>query len=840
MKHIILFTSILAGFFLCIRPPDLRGQVPAQTVVTGYIIDSETNQPIPFAKIVFDHSNTGTSSDSSGFFRLIDVTGSKKIIISSIGFEPEEVEISVGKNQSIKVLLHGKTIELGEVRVKPAKGRYKNKNNPAVNIIDSVIKHKEDNRSENLDFLAYDKYDKTQFASSNVDDRFINSKALQKFNFVFEILDTTQLNGMKILPIYMKEKMSEYYFQKDPRETKEIVKADKMVNFDAYINREGISHYMNYLYQNINIYDNTILFVTNVFLSPLAATAPAFYRYFIEDTVSVSGVECIKLLFSPRNKEDMMFDGYLYIVTDSSFAVKKIEMSVNKQINQNWVKDVSIVQEFDKIQNLTWVIKSDEIAIDFGLTKNSMGIFGKRTVLLNNYRINQPVPQVVIKGPDLVGLANDAKNTDEFLEKNRPLQLTTSEKGIYTVTDSIKKIPAFKRTADLMFFLAAGYKDFGKVELGPINTFASFNPIEGLRFRIGGRTTTGFSQKINFDSYLAYGFADKKYKYYIGSTYSLTPRNIYQFPVKSVKISLQEETSIPGQELQFIQEDNILMSIKRGINDKLFYNRTLKIEHLNEFENHFSYRLGYSLKQMRPGGSLNFPFFRVAEAYINLRYAPQEKFYEGKQNRTPITNKYPIINFYYNIGLKSFGSDYNFHNLKLNLFKRFYPGILGYTDVILEAGKIFGTVPYPLLYMHRANQTYAFQIASYNLMNFLEFVSDEYVSLNVDHHFNGFIFNKIPLTKRLKLREVISGKILLGNVSKNNNPDYNPDLFQFPADAQGNPITYTLEQKPYIEISAGIDNIFKFFRVDLVKRLTYLNHPNVAEIGLRVKFRFDF
>ena len=186
------------------------------------------------------------------------------------------------------------------------------------------------------------------------------------------------------------------------------------------------------------------------------------------------------------------------------------------------------------------------------------------------------------------------------------------------------------------------------------------------------------------------------------------------------------------------------------------------------------------------------------------------------------------------------GNDYNYHNLKINIIKRFYPGILGFTDVILEAGKIFGTVPYPLLYVHRANQNYSYQVASYNMMNFLEFVSDEYASLIMDHHFNGFIFNKIPLAKKLKLREVVSAKILFGNLSDNNNPSANPDLFKFPVDNQGAPITFSLEKKPYIEVSAGLDNIFKFIRVDLVKRLTYLDHPNVSGLGVRVRFKMDF
>lgn len=828
------------------------GQVSIVTFVSGYIIDNETKEPIPFASIVLDSTNLGTTSNIDGFFKLAKTSSSKIIRVTSIGYEPAEVDITNGKTESLRVLMKAKTVELGEVQIRPEKTHYKNKNNPAVEIINNVIKHKELNKSENLNFLAFDKYDKTQFALSNLGDKFINHKSFKKFSFIFDNIDNKVVNGIKILPLYMKEVLSEHYYQKDPKEIKEIIKADKMVNFDGYLDRQGMSEYLNFMYQKINIYDKTITLATNIFLSPIAPTAPAFYKYFIEDTLSLNGVDCIKLVFVPRNKVDMLFDGFLYIVKDSSYAVKKIEMSVNKQINQNWIKDVRITQEFDKIQDISWLLKTDEISIDFGIKENSMGILGKRTAFYNNYRINDSIPSIVFKGPEVIHAEDATEKNPEFWEKNRPIELTNSERGIYSVADSIKKVPAFKRTLDVLFLLTEGYKDIGMVEIGPVYTFCSYNPIEGYKLRLGGRTTPKFSQKMSFDSYLAYGFADKKFKYYLGTTYSLTNSDIYHFPVKSIKISLQNETSTPGQDIQFIQEDNILLSFKRGINDKLFYNKTLKIDLVNEFENHFSYRLSYALKTLGPGGSLYFDNYRtdifstrkeyinVSEVSVNLRYAPQEKFYQGKQSRTQMINKSPIINLYYNMGSTMLGNDYNYHNLKINIIKRFYPGILGFTDVILEAGKIFGTVPYPLLYVHRANQNYSYQVASYNMMNFLEFVSDEYASLIMDHHFNGFIFNKIPLAKKLKLREVVSAKILFGNLSDNNNPSANPDLFKFPVDNQGAPITFSLEKKPYIEVSAGLDNIFKFIRVDLVKRLTYLDHPNVSGLGVRVRFKMDF
>jgi len=843
---------ILYGFLQFAVSCQVFAQSNTNIIIKGTVIDTDTNEPIPFASVELLGTKTWTTTDMDGHYKVTINVTTNKIRFSSLGYHTEIKSVSPGKSQIINARMKPTVVSINEVVIKPDKKRYKNKKNPAVELIEMVIENKSKNRKEVLDSYEYEKYEKTQFALSNFNDKLKQRKAFRKFKFVFDNVDSTTLAGSKILPVYLKETLSDYYYRKSPRQTKEIVKANKMVSFEGYVDNKGMTDYLKYLYQDINIYNSDITFLTNQFLSPIAKTAPSFYKYFIQDTTMVEGNKCVKLFFSPRNKTDMLFTGFMYIKLDSSFVVKRIEMSVNKDINLNWVKDVNIVQEFNQIQDKGWLLSTDEISIDFGLSKNGMGVFGQRTVSYKNYKVNELLPDSIFQGVDFVQNNDADKKSTTFWNTNRHQPLSKSENGVYTIIDSVKKVPAFKRTMDIMMLLISGYRDLGNFEIGPVNTFYSYNPIEGVRLRLGGRTTPKFSKKINFETYLAYANRDKKYKYYLGATYSLTDKTIHNFPVKSVKISLQDETKIPGQELQFVQEDNILLSIKRGDNNKLLYNKTFRIEHLNEFENHFSYALSYNYTRQSPGGELFFnpvnynlsdyriPYINISEVSTTLRYASHEQFYQGKLYRTPITNKYPIFQLQYTIGSKILGNDYNYQNLRVSISKRFYPSVLGYTDVIWEAGKIFGKVPYPLLTMHRANQTYSYQITSYNLMNFLEFVSDQYVSLNVDHCFNGFIFNKIPVMKKLKLREVATCKVLYGSLSDSNNPNYESGLFKLPTDNEGNPITYTLEKKPYIEASVGISNIFKFFRIDLVKRLTYLDHPNVASTGIRARFKFDF
>jgi hypothetical protein len=838
---IILIMHCLSGF---------SQKHESAVTLKGRVVDAQTKETIPFAYIQIVNTTNGTTTDVDGNFTLTTNMLHFSIKISYVGYKTETIEINPARTKLLEVKLVPESRLLEEVVVKPK--RYKNRNNPALELMEKVIANKSNNKQDAIQYYKNEKYEKILFGLSDIKPEFKQKKAFKSFQFAFNNSDTTILKGKEVLPIYIKEDISDYYFRKSPKSEKEIKKANKMVSFDGYLSDQGITEYLKYMYQDINIYSNDITFLTNRFLSPVASTASGFYKFYIIDTSLVANDRCVKVFFAPRNKTDLLFQGYLFVMLDSTYAIRKIDMTVNKDINLNWVKQVNIVQLFDKSSDHGWLKSTDDIKIDFGLTKGGMGIYGQRTVSYKNFDFDQIDIEKKLGTRDSEISDSINKHSEDYWNLHRHLQLSKSEKGTYAMIDSVQNVPAFRKAMNITSLVLFGYRDIGYFEIGPVNTFYSYNPIEGARLRFGGRTTPKLSRKFNLESYLVYGFEDKKYKYYFGSTYSLTSRTIWEFPVKYLKVSYQNDTKIPGQELQFIQEDNILLSIKRGVNNKLFYNKTFKIEHLNEFANHFSYTLGYQYTLESPAGSLFFNYsdyqlqqnrendINISETYLNLRYAPHEQFYQGKLYRTPIFNGYPVFNLQFSLGSKFIKNDYNYQRISLTVNKRFNLSIIGYTDIVWESGKIFGRAPYPLLTIHRANQTYSYQILSYNMMNFLEFVSDQYTSLNIDHCFNGFFFNKIPVLKRLKLRETLTCKILYGNVSNNNNPDIHNDLMKFPVDYNGRTITYTLENKPYIEASVGVGNIFKVFRVDVVKRLTYLDHPEVAEWGIRMRFKFDF
>jgi len=833
-RYTILFFLFLIG----IGTINLYGQQPAsKMLVSGVVVDAKSGTPLDLAYVIIEGTSQGVSTDQNGHFSITTDRKNISLKISRLGYSDANIKVLNNKSENLRIELVPVDIELNTVVVKANKIKYKNKNNPAVSLIDSVVAYRDKNRVASFDYLQYEKYEKIQFALSNVSEDFKKSAVLKDISFIFENPDTTKQAGKEVLPMYIKETLSDYYYRKTPKAENTIVKADKMANFEGYLDNKGISAYLNHLYQDIDIYSPNITFLTNQFLSPIANTAPLFYRYYIQDTLDIDGTKCIKLFFSPRNKTDMLFQGFMYITMDGSYAVKRIDMGVNKNINLNWVKDVNIAQEFVKTVDEGWVKSLDELSVDFGFNQRGMGIFGQRSVSYRNFVINLPIDDSKFKR--ILPVADSINKSDEFWQMNRHIQLSKAEEATYYNLDSIQKVPSFRTMMDVMRLAFAGFHDFGKFEIGPVSTFASYNSIEGPRVKFGGRTTPKLFNKLILEGYLAYGFKDEQFKYNIGAAYSLTRNTVYDFPVKSLRVNYQVDTKVPGQELYYVQEGNALLSFKRGVDDKRFYNKTFKAEFLDEFENHFSYTLGYNYTRQSPGGVLDFKPLDISELSLRLRYAPKEQFYQGKMFREIVPSRYPIITLDYINSSKFLGGDYNYNSVKLNFFKMFYPGIIGYTAVRIEGGAVFGEVPYPLLQIHNANQTYYYQSIAYNLMNFLEFVSDRYASINIDHCFNGFIFNKIPLIKNLRLREVVTLKVLYGGLSRDNNPDFNSSLMKFPVNKKGITTTFPLENKPYVEVGCAVANILNFVRIDFIQRVSYLNHPNVARSGVRIMFKFD-
>ncbi len=826
--------------------------ITAQTVVKGKITNSATQQPMAFVSVYFKDGK-GVSSGEDGTYLLSTINDKRtEIVFSYGGYKTITRKIEPGKEITLDIQMEQPV--MNEVVVKSKRGKYRNKDNPAVELIRKVIDNKAANRISAYDYVQYQQYEKMELSLTNKPEKLMKNKLLKNYVFILDNQDTSKVEGKALVPVYLEETLSDKYYRKDPEKQKTFITGQKKVNFGEFVDNNGISNYINRLYADINVYDNNITILTNQFLSPVADAAPTFYRFYIRDTVEADGIKLIRLNFTPRNPTDLLFRGTLYVTLDGNYAVQKLNMSISKNANLNWTRELHIKQDFEKGIDGRYHVSLSNMLAEFALSKGADGgIMGERTVSFKNFVVNQSAPDSIYKAKDLALGTDPPAATDSFWTENRHQPLTAIEAKVYSNIDSLQNMKSYRRFMDIATLVLAGYKNFGDYEVGPVNAFYSFNPVEGFRIRAGGRTTPQFSKRLYLENYIAYGFKDEKTKYFLSTAYSLNKKSIYTFPMNYVKVSYQYDTKIPGQELQFVQEDNFLLSFKRGENDKFLYNNIFKAEYVREFGKNISYNLGFKHWKQAPAGAITFDKtvdnetvsvdnITTTELSAELRWAPHEQFYQGKVYRIPIFNKYPIFKLRYIAGIKGlFNSEYNYHNLNLSVFKRVYFSQFGYADVSAEGGYIFGKLPYPLLTIHRANQTYAYQLNSFNLMNALEFISDHYASVNMDYYFNGFILNKVPLIKKLKLREVASAKILYGGVRDENNPATAGSEMIFPKDnTTGSSTSFALNGQPYVEVSVGLANIFKLLRVDVVKRLTYLDNPGISTWGIRARLKFDF
>ncbi len=847
-----------------------------KTSVRGRITDAKTGETMPYVNLQFDGTAIGVTSDVDGNFYLETTTAVSKLKVTYVGYKNQFVPLKPNTLNQVTVKLEEGSNDLQEVVVKVEK--YRNKGNPAVELIKKVIENKDKNRKEGFDFYSYEKYDKVDFAINNVTDKMRNNFIFRNIKFAMENVDTNRATGKVNWPIFIREQVADVYYSKDKNQKKERVRGERNTTFADFMNSFGISNYVNNIYQDVDFYENAVELLTVQFVSPLNPIAPNIYRFYIQDTSILDGTPMAHLYFAPRNKTDLAFQGHLWVALDSTYAVRKIEAGVPKDININYVRELQLIQEYDwvatppqylveKMNDSTQktrglMLTKDEIIIDLALSDgdSTRSMLGKRKSSYKNYQLNTPLPDSLFFTGGQVLYDGDAyKKTDVYWSEKRHEELTQREKGIYKTVDTLRNYRPFKNFFKVVRILFEGYAAAGPIDIGPTNTFYSFNTIEGLRLRVGGRTNAKFSEKMMLEGYGAYGFRDEKFKGFANLRYNLGNGELNRFPYNQLRLWYQDDIRIPGQDLAFVSEDNFLLSFKRGVNDKMLYTRTVGAEYFKEYRTGFAYTFALRNVQQTPAGALKFdylsrsnaadrtdtlykPFITSSEINVMLRYAPNEKFYEGGTYRVPIVTRFPIFELYYDAGFKGIGeSDYNYHQIRFKAEKYFFIAPFGIANVIVEGGRTFGQVPYPLLTIHRANQTYAYQMENYNFMNFLEFASDKYASINIVQNFGGILFNRIPLLKKLKFREVVTFKALWGGIDAQNMPNADNQLLQFPTDAAGNPLTFALQpNKPYIETGVGIANIFKVLRFDYIWRLNYNENPNVQRSGLRVRIKFDF
>ena len=837
----------------------LSGILRAQ--ISGRVIDSGTGEPIPSANVYYENQkHVGTTTDRRGRFTLRVSGRSDTLVVSFVGYETVKRAVGAGEKRTVNVSMKSLDRELSELVVKPKKQKYSRKNNPAVELMRKVIAAKGQNDLKNNDYYRYDKYQRITFGFNNITQEFMDSGFLKKYPLLLKQVEFCPQTQTNILPLTYNETSSEHIYRKLPEAERDFVRGTNSEGLnELFATGDIVNIVLQRFFADVNIYDNSINLLERYFTSPLSEShAIIFYQYYIMDTLDVEGDKCIELSFIPRNPQDFGFSGRLWVLADSSYQVKRCLVNLPVRSSVNFISNLVIEQDFATLPNGQRVLVKDNMIAEMGALKRYHNMLVKRTTAYTGFDFS-PIADERFEQRETPreGVPQIKDNT--FWTQYRTDTLTRSEANMSKMVSDMTKKKGFGWILWIVRAFVENYVETsppGKknyVDFGPVNTVVSSNFIDKVRLRASAQTTANLNPHLFLKGYVAYGVRDRKWKYEGEIEYSFLKKQYSpeEFPRNSIAVSTRYDVMAPSDALLPTDKDNVFASFKTQTIDQMSYFRQYSVRYVYEFDYHFGITAQLRHITQTPTGSLFYrnldglmvPKLTQSEATLSLRYAPGEQVVVTKQRRHPVNHNYPIFTLMHTAGFKGvLGGDYASNYTELSLTKRFWLNSWGRIDVYARAGAQWNKVPFPLLITPEANNSYVIQRNMFNLINNMEFMNDRFVSVALQWDLSGKLFNRIPLLKRLKWREVIGFKTLYGTLTDKNNPYKQAgggELFDFPS-RNGMPTSFVMGDAPYMELNVGIHNIFKFLRVDYVRRLNYLDLPNVKKNGVRFVLQFDF
>jgi len=814
----------------------------SQTKVSGYVYD-DFNEPVAYANVYFQNSRVGTITDENGKFYLQSNNDYTALVVSFMGYDNFILELNERSTYNIKVVLQTDGEALDEVLI--YSGKTSKKNNPAIDILRKIWENRRDNGVKKFDQYKYDKYEKLQFDLNTIDSSLIKSRLFKGMEFIFTQTDTNDVTGKTFLPIFINESVSDVYGDNILNKEKEILQGNKNSGFSE---NQSLIAFIKDLYNEYNVYDNYIKIFDKSFVSPLSTTGIDNYNYVLVDSAYIDNSWSYNIVYYPRRKNELTFKGEFW-VNDTTWAIKKIDLAMTKSANINWVKDVYIEQEFDVLNDSIFLITRDYFMSDFTFRKKeeSRGVYGKRTTLYNNYEFDK-VRDKDFYERQVNPYKNQVFDRDSlFWAENRLEKLNKTEKDIYTLVDTLKTVKAFKQVYNLATVLASNYYEFDGWDFGPVFSTFGFNDVEGLRLRVGGRTYFSQNDMWRLQAFTAYGFKDDKIKYGISGKVMLDRKSRLilsagnRRDVEQLGASLTSSSDVLGRSL--VSSSPLTVAVNNTLTNINLSSLALEFEPLYNLK----FRLEGTYRTL-VGADTNLfslAFFTdeartqrqeqttQTEFSISANYTPNKKATGyGVEQYIVNTGAYPDFLLKYSRGVEGLlDSDFNYDRLQLLYRQPILLGGFGKFTSTFEAGKTFGGVPLSLLNVVPGNQTLFTLEGTFPLLDFYEFITDEYVSLHMEHNFNGRLFSRIPFLRDLDLREIITFRSVYGTLSN--------ESIMLNASTT-NPVLFAPDREIYYSYSFGIGNIFRVFRLDFHFRGNYFNMPNSRNFGITGAFGFYF
>ncbi|MDR3694793.1 DUF5686 family protein [Mucilaginibacter sp.] len=812
-------------------------------IVKGKITDLTTSESIPFATVAVKGTSIGTHTDFDGLYRLELQEKVDSITISCMGYIQKSVAISNGLEQTVNMSLKPMSNVLEEVRISP-KGYI----NPAWRILKEVVLHKAVNDPQFLKSYQYESYNRIEFDASHLGENLLNKKG---FNKVLRKADSLGLSGderTSVLPLFVSETVSDLYYQSNPSSKMENIKRTR-TNGVGFEDGTLMAQLTGSTFQQYNFYENFLSAAGKNFASPISDSWNSWYDYELKNrNTVVDGKICYEISFKPKRAKDLAFTGTIWIAKDN-YALYLIKATIEPSANLNFIHRIAIQQQMDGATGRAWLPAKNRILVEVAqISENTSGLLAKAYTVNKNITVNSGYPAGFFR--ERIVIADSAEKRDDFFwDKNRPDSITNAEKSVYGMINDVKDIPAVKNYITIADLLINGYYKTGKISLGPFLQTYSYNNVEGNRLRLGFRTNSDFDKKWILGGYIAYGTGDNDFKYGGNVDYIISRKNWTEAGI-SFKHDLNQVALLSDN---YLYHRNNLFGAFTGFGSisksKVFFENHLALYIRRDLFRGFTEKISYANWSLNP----LFPFsFRepnvnnisheliVSEFQFESRWSPgvQALLSENTTRQVRLKSNVtdPVITFRYTLGLRNFlAGDNTYHKFSLNITQTLKMGILGRGNYSFSAGYIPSSVPYPLLENHLGNETFLYNPNAFNLMRFFEFASDRYASLSYTQHFEGLPFNSIPLIRDFNWRLVGTANILFGGMSAAN--QNNISLYN-------NINLRSFASAPYAEVGYGVENIFRFLRVDFIHRLTYLdnkdsfgNRPKRFGIKISVQFR---
>ena len=834
----------------------LTQQMMAQQKISGRVIDVD-GFAVPYASVQYRGHRIAVSSDGEGRFSIEKHEG-WMLTVSALSYKTQTVKVDANTN-FLEVKLKDDSRRLSEVVVKSKRGKYKRKDNPAVELMRRVIAAKKKTDLANHPYYRYDKYQKITLALNDLSKEQLEGKFFSKRQYLLDQVEKSPYNGKLTLPVSVDETVSQHIYRKDPKSEKDIIKGQQTNGIGQVIQTgEILSTTMKDVFTDVDIYDDYVRLLQYPFPSPIGRTAISFYHYYIEDTVYVERDLCYHLQFIPANSQDFGFRGELYVTADSTLHVKKCNLYMPHNSDVNWVKDMKIEQEFTRLDNGEWVLSKDDMVAEMHASKVLQDLLVVRNTRLTDYSFDE-LPKVLFKGKAKVRHDIDAMNRDEaYWNKYRQVDLTKSESSMDSFIHRMENSKGFKWIILGVKALMENYVEIGsgpggkksKFDLGPINTYLSKNYVDGIRLRLAGRTMAALNPHFFWNGYAAYG--TKSNDWYTGHvfTYSLNKKknSPFEFPMRNITFEVSRDIMSPSDDNLEHNKDNIFMTFRAATQDEMFLYHRQRLAFTYETDWGLRFNTGIRWQSNRTAGNLHYftldgnevKKIRMTDINVGINYNPGVTYVNTKQQRLPINLDSPEIGISHTMGFKGFmGGQYHSNITKVSIYKRQWLGSFGYLDFHAVGQAQWNKVPFPMLILPPVNLSYFESEASVSLMRDWEFLNDRQVFASLSWDMNGKLLNRIPLIKKLKWREYFAVKGVWGNLTDKNNPyleknQGDTELFKFPSKS------HVMNNTPYWECVAGVHNIFKFFAVEYVRRLTYLNNEDISKWGIRFGFSMTF